>query len=80
MHMYAKCDQNTPCGSRVMNIFTNCLRTDGRTHIVIIVQTQRSCNVNYCPVQLQSILRGPMSDSSGTYFYFLQFYFFSTFL
>ena len=24
MHMYAKFDQNTPCGSRVMNIFTNC--------------------------------------------------------
>ena len=27
-----------------MNIFTNCLRTDGRTHIGIIVQTKGSCN------------------------------------
>ena len=24
MHMRAKFDQNIPCGSRVMNIFTNC--------------------------------------------------------
>ena len=24
MHMEAKCDQNIPCGSRVMNIFTSC--------------------------------------------------------
>ena len=41
MHLYAKCDQNMPCGSRVMSIFTNANeRTDGRTHIVIIVQTQ----------------------------------------
>ena len=23
MHMYAKCDRNVPCGSKVMNIFTN---------------------------------------------------------
>ena len=23
MHLYANCDQNIPCGSRVMNIFTN---------------------------------------------------------
>ena len=44
MHMYAKCDENIPCGSRVMKIFTigNEL-TDGRTHMVIIVQTQGSC-------------------------------------
>ena len=39
MHMYAKCDQNIPCGLRVMNIFTR------RTHIVIIVQIQGSCNL-----------------------------------
>ena len=25
MHVYAKCDQNIPCGSRVMNIFTRIL-------------------------------------------------------
>ena len=24
MHMYANFDQNIPCGSRVINIFTNC--------------------------------------------------------
>ena len=29
----------------VMNIFTNCLWADGQTHIVIMVQTQRSCNI-----------------------------------
>ena len=23
MHMYPKCDQNTPCGSRVMSLYTN---------------------------------------------------------
>ena len=44
MQMHAKFDQNIPCGSRVMNIFTNCSRTDGQTQIVIRVQTQWSCN------------------------------------
>ena len=24
IHLYAKCDQNIPCGSRVKSIFTNC--------------------------------------------------------
>ena len=42
MHMYAKCDQNIP---RFMNFFTNCLWADEHTHIVIIVQTQWSCNI-----------------------------------
>ena len=36
------------CGSRVMSIFTNWPRTDGRAHIVIIVQTQGSCNNAIC--------------------------------
>ena len=47
MHMYAKCDKNIPCGSIVMNIFTDWLprlRTDGRTNILIILQTQEFCN------------------------------------
>ena len=39
MHMYAKCDLIIPCGSKVMNIFTR------RTHIVIIVHVQGSCNI-----------------------------------
>ena len=39
MHMFANCDQNVPYGSRVMTV------TDGRTHIVIIVHTQGSCNL-----------------------------------
>ena len=42
MHLYAKFDKNILCGSRVMSI--NSLTEDGRTHIVIIVQTQGSCN------------------------------------
>ena len=35
MHTYAKFDQNIPCGSRVMNIFTNCKRTDRLTQWVV---------------------------------------------
>ena len=42
MHMYAEFDQNIPCGSRVMN--SHKLLADGRTHPVILVQTQGSCN------------------------------------
>ena len=30
MHLYAKCDQNMPYGSRIMSICTNCKRTDRR--------------------------------------------------
>ena len=41
MHMYTKCDQNIPCGSRVMNIS---LTANRQTHFVITVQTQGSCN------------------------------------
>ena len=44
MHLYAKIDQNIPYGSSVMNIFTNWLHADGQTQIVIMVQTQESCN------------------------------------
>ena len=36
MHMYAKCDQNIPCGSSVMNIFTNCYRTDALTNGLLL--------------------------------------------
>ena len=32
MHVYAKCDQNISCGSRVMTIFTNWPRMDGHTN------------------------------------------------
>ena len=32
MHMYAKCDKNIPCGSRVMKIFTNWLQTDSHSY------------------------------------------------
>ena len=32
MHMYAKCDQNIPCGPSVTGNFTNCLRTDSDSH------------------------------------------------
>ena len=46
MYIYVKCDKNIKCESRVMNIFTKWKRTDGRTHIVIIVRTQGSCNFN----------------------------------
>ena len=42
MHMYAKVDHNTPCCSRVMSIL---LTMDRWTYIVIIVQTQWSCNI-----------------------------------
>ena len=42
MHMYRKCDINIPRGSKVMNIGNR--QMDGLTHIVIIVQTQGSCN------------------------------------
>ena len=31
MHMYAKCDKNISCGSRVINMFTNWYWTDGRS-------------------------------------------------
>ena len=31
MHLNADFDQNIPCGSRVMSIFTNLPRADGRT-------------------------------------------------
>ena len=31
LHTYAQFDQNLPCGSIVMSIFTNCLRTDAQT-------------------------------------------------
>ena len=41
MHMYTKCDQNIPCGSRVMNIFTNCYWMDGRTDGWMNRQTYR---------------------------------------
>ena len=34
MYKYPKFNQNIPCGSRVMSIFTNL--TDGQTHTVII--------------------------------------------
>ena len=52
MHMYGKCNQNTPCGSRVITFSLTANRqtderVDGRTHIVIIVQTQGSCNSIY---------------------------------
>ena len=30
MYMCTKCDQNIPCGSRVMSIFTNLPRMDGQ--------------------------------------------------
>ena len=56
MHMYAKCDQNIPCGSRAMSIFTYCYRTDRLTHIVIIVQTQGLCNVI-------SIIKAPVTSN-----------------
>ena len=39
MHMYAKFDQNIPCGPCVMSIFT----TFRRIHIVIIMHTKGSC-------------------------------------
>ena len=42
MHLLAKFDQNIPCGSSVMSIYS--LTEDGQTHIVIIVQTQGSCD------------------------------------
>ena len=45
MHMCAKFDQNIPCGSRIMSIFNNCGRTDSHIDLVIIVQTQGSCNL-----------------------------------
>ena len=32
--MHAKCDQNIPRGSRVMNIFTNCQRTDSHSDYI----------------------------------------------
>ena len=44
MHMYAKYDQNIPCGSRVINIHQ--LTMDDRDrNIEVIVQTQGSCNL-----------------------------------
>ena len=48
MHVYAKCEKNVLCGSRVMHIWrrifslTGIGRTDGRTHIVIIVKKLRT--------------------------------------
>ena len=45
MHFMQDFDQNITCGSRVMSIsLTDRGRTDGQSHIVIIVQTQGSCN------------------------------------
>ena len=43
--MHAKCDQNILCGQELLT-FTQTAnrRTGGRTQIVIIVQTQGSCN------------------------------------
>ena len=46
MLMFAKCDQHIPCGSSVMGIFSSCEWMDGQIHIVIIVQTLKSCNKN----------------------------------
>ena len=47
MHFYAIWNQNMPFGSRVMSICTNWLQTGGgQTHIVVMVQTQGSCNLN----------------------------------
>ena len=43
MHLYANFDQNIPCGSRVMIIFTNCERS--HTVIIYIVHTFGSCNM-----------------------------------
>ena len=42
MHMYAKYDTNILCGSRgrAFSLTAN----DERTHMVVIVQTQGSCN------------------------------------
>ena len=43
MHLYAKFDLKITCGSRVMSIYS--LNEKERTHIVIIVHTQGSCNL-----------------------------------
>ena len=49
MHMYAKLDQNILCGLRVMNIFTNCLRTDSdsdySTDPMVVQSSYTVCNV-----------------------------------
>ena len=50
-HMFTKFNQNIPCGSRVMSIFTRI--TDGRTQIVIIMHTEGSCNKLYLSVCLR---------------------------
>ena len=47
MCMCAKCNQNKPCGSRVMNSFTNCQLMDRQTYTVIIVQTLVKCNLDF---------------------------------
>ena len=56
LHMYAKFSKNRPCGSRVMSIFTNRPQTDGRTQIVIIVQTQGSWNFSLLVTECAPIL------------------------
>ena len=42
MHTYAKFDQNIPCGSRVVSIFTNWLRADIPTNTLFIVDNMQS--------------------------------------
>ena len=53
MHTYANFDQNIPCGSRVMSIFTNWYLTDGQIHTVIKVYTYRSCNILLLAIRLK---------------------------
>ena len=45
INMYAKCDQNIPCGSRVMDIFTIHGFLFGTFYFAVtIVQIEGSCN------------------------------------
>ena len=48
MHMYAKYDLNIPRGSRVISVFFLLNvhgQTEWGTHIMVILQTQGSCNI-----------------------------------